>query len=171
MTNFKNVEIGTMAELGQNYENGKAFLHDLLGLTSCEISVSSMPAGVKLPFNHKHIQNEEIYIFLKGEGTMTLDNEIIEVNITWDNNKRNYEPDFVVETADSIYLVETKKESDISTDDVQQKAKAALEYCHNATEFTTKNNGKPWKYLLLPHNSVSINYDFNYYTKQYEYKE
>ena len=65
MTNFKNVEIGTMAELGKNYENGKAFLHDLLELTSCEISVSSMPAGIKLPFNHKHIQNEEIYIFLK----------------------------------------------------------------------------------------------------------
>ena len=59
---------------------------------------------------------------------------------------------------------------DISTEEVQQKAKAALEYCHNATEFTTKNNGKPWKYLLLPHNSVSINYDFNYYVKTYEYK-
>lgn len=79
MTNFKKEEIGTMAELGKNYENGKAFLHDLLGLTSCEISVSSMPAGIKLPFNHKHIQNEEIYIFLKGEGIMTLDNEVIEV--------------------------------------------------------------------------------------------
>ena len=73
MTNFKNAEVGTMNELGKNYENGKAFLHDLLDLTSCEISVSSMPAGIKLPFNHKHIQNEEIYIFLKGEGTMTLD--------------------------------------------------------------------------------------------------
>ncbi len=44
----------------ENYENGKAFLHDLLELTSCEISVSAMPAGVKLPFNHKHKQNEEV---------------------------------------------------------------------------------------------------------------
>lgn len=79
MTNFKNLEIGNLNELGNNYENGKAFLHDLLGLTSCEISVSSMPAGIKLPFNHKHKQNEEIYIFLKGNGTMTLDNEVIEV--------------------------------------------------------------------------------------------
>ncbi len=79
MTNFKNVEIGTLQEIGQKYENGKAFLHDLLGLTSCEISVNSMPKGIKLPFNHKHKQNEEIYIFLKGEGTMTLDNEVIQV--------------------------------------------------------------------------------------------
>ncbi len=79
MTNFKKAEIGTMNEIGKNFENGKAFLHDLLGLTSCEISVSSMPAGIKLPFNHKHKQNEEIYIFLQGQGAMTLDNEVIEV--------------------------------------------------------------------------------------------
>ena len=79
MTNFKNVEIGKLEELGKNYENGKAFLHDILDLTGCEISVSSMPAGIKLPFNHKHKQNEEIYIFLKGEGTMTFDGETIDV--------------------------------------------------------------------------------------------
>ena len=79
MTNFKNVEIGNLNEIGTKYENGKTFLHDLLGLTSCEISVSAMPKGIKLPFNHKHKQNEEIYIFLSGEGTMTLDNEVIEV--------------------------------------------------------------------------------------------
>ncbi len=91
-------------------------------------------------------------------------------NITWDNNKRNYEPDFVVETTDTIYLVETKKEKDIPTEEVQQKATAAYTYCRNATEFTTKNGGKPWKYLLLPHNSVSISNDFNYFARQYEYK-
>ena len=79
MTNFKTTEIGSINEVGKNYENGKAFLHDLLGLTSCEISVSVMPAGVKLPFNHKHKQNEEVYIFLKGEGSMTLDGEVVEV--------------------------------------------------------------------------------------------
>ncbi len=79
MTNFKMTEIGSISELGKNYENGKAFLHDLLGLTGCEISVSAMPAGVKLPFNHKHKQNEEIYIFLKGTGTMTLDGEVIDI--------------------------------------------------------------------------------------------
>ena len=79
MANFKKAEIGSLAEVGTKYENGKAFLHDLLGLTGCEISVSSMPAGITLPFNHKHKQNEEIYIFLKGNGKMTLDGETIEV--------------------------------------------------------------------------------------------
>ena len=42
MTNFKKEEIGKISEVGKNYENGKAFLHDLLGLTSCEVSVSVM---------------------------------------------------------------------------------------------------------------------------------
>lgn len=79
MTNFKKEEIGKINDIGKNYENGKAFLHDLLGLTSCEISISVMPEGVKLPFNHKHKENEEVYIFLKGEGTMTLDGDVIEV--------------------------------------------------------------------------------------------
>ncbi len=76
--NFKITEIGKINEIGKNYENGKAFLHDVLDLTSCEISVSAMPKGVKLPFNHKHKQNEEIYIFLKGKGVMTLDGENVE---------------------------------------------------------------------------------------------
>ncbi len=75
MANYKNTELGKIEEIGRNYENGKAFLHDLLGLTSCEISVNVMPKGVKLPFSHKHKQNEEVYIFLKGEGIMTLDGQ------------------------------------------------------------------------------------------------
>ena len=79
MENCKKEEIGKITEIGANFENGKAFLHDKLGLTSCEISVSLMPAGVKLPFNHKHRQNEEVYIFLKGTGKMILDGETVEL--------------------------------------------------------------------------------------------
>ena len=73
--NYKTIEIGKINEIGKNYENGKAFLHDKLELTGCEISVNNMPKGAKLPFNHKHKQNEEVYIFLKGEGIMTLDGQ------------------------------------------------------------------------------------------------
>ena len=92
-------------------------------------------------------------------------------NITWDNNKRNYEPDFVVESKDTIYLIETKKENDISTEEVQSKAQAALLYCKNATEYTTANGGKPWKYVLLSHNSVKLNMDLEHLVKEYEYKD
>jgi type III restriction enzyme len=57
-------------------------------------------------------------------------------------------------------MIETKKEGDIETADVQEKTKAALLYCKNATDFTTKNGGKPWKYVLIPHNAVMTNMSF-----------
>ena len=87
--------------------------------------------------------------------------------IYWKHNSKQYSPDFVVETADSIYLVETKKEGDIDTTDVQEKAKAALEYCKHATDFTIVNGGKPWKYLLIPHIDVSLSNSFNYFVSRF----
>jgi len=67
MTNYKKLEVGKLSEI-INHENGKVFLHDALELTSCEISLNCVPKGFKLPFNHKHKQNEEVYIVLKGKG-------------------------------------------------------------------------------------------------------
>lgn len=74
MSNYKTTELGRISEIA-NLENGKVFLHDNLNLTGCEISINCVPKGFKIPFNHKHKQNEEIYIFLKGEGVLTIDNE------------------------------------------------------------------------------------------------
>lgn len=74
MTNYKTTELGKLDEI-INLENGKVFLHDSLDLTGCEISVNTVPKGFKVPFNHKHKQNEEIYIILKGEGVIAVDGE------------------------------------------------------------------------------------------------
>lgn len=78
MSNYKTTELGRISEIA-NLENGKVFLHDNLNLTGCEISINCVPKGFKIPFNHKHKQNEEIYIFLKGEGVLTIDNEKVRV--------------------------------------------------------------------------------------------
>ncbi len=78
MTNYKTTEIGKIDEL-INLENGKVFLHDALELSGCEISVNTVPEGFKVPFNHKHKQNEEVYIILKGEGIITVDGTRINV--------------------------------------------------------------------------------------------
>jgi type III restriction enzyme len=91
-------------------------------------------------------------------------------HIYWKHNSQQYHPDFVVETADTIYMVETKKEGDIESSDTQGKSQAALEYCKNATEFTMQNGGKPWKYVLIPHNAVQANMSFEYLVKAYEQK-
>ena len=87
--------------------------------------------------------------------------------IYWKHNSRQYHPDFVAETRDTIYMIETKKEGDIETADVQEKTKAALLYCKNATDFTTRNGGKPWKYVLIPHNAVMTNMSFETMVKKF----
>jgi type III restriction enzyme len=75
--------------------------------------------------------------------------------IYWHHNSRLYEPDFVVETEDSIYLVETKRADEVESNEVQSKAQAALQYCKYATEYTAEYGGKPWKYVLIPHDEVT----------------
>lgn len=87
--------------------------------------------------------------------------------IYWANNSRQYYPDFVVETADSIYIVETKDAGEISSDEVQDKKRAALEYCKHATNYTSKHGGKPWKYLLIPHDQVNITNSFEYFINRF----
>lgn len=82
--------------------------------------------------------------------------------IYWANNSRQYYPDFVVETEDALYLVETKAEDQMQAPDVQSKKTAALKYCKHATEFTVANGGKPWKYMLVPHNEVTLSTEFKY---------
>ncbi|KXK28478.1 MAG: hypothetical protein UZ01_02657 [Candidatus Brocadia sinica] len=91
-------------------------------------------------------------------------------HIYWKHNSRQYNPDFVVETKDTIYLIETKKEADIESADVQEKAQAALEYCKYATDFTIQNGGKPWKYVLIPHNAVMVNMGFETLVRNNEYQ-
>lgn len=75
--------------------------------------------------------------------------------IYWKHNSRIYEPDFVVETADCIYLLEPKASNEVASEDVQAKAQAALKYCNYATEYTAEYGGKPWKYVLIPHDQVT----------------
>ena len=75
--------------------------------------------------------------------------------ICWQHNSKIYEPDFVVETADYIYLIETKRADEIPSNEVQSKAQAALKYCNYTNEYTTEFGGKPWKYVLIPHDQVS----------------
>ncbi|MBU4414059.1 MAG: DEAD/DEAH box helicase family protein [Proteobacteria bacterium] len=92
-------------------------------------------------------------------------------HIYWNHNSRRYHPDFVVETDSAIYLVETKKESDVDSSDVQEKARAAVQYCTHATEFTARNGGKLWKYILIPHNAVQLNMSIDRLVRAYEYTE
>ena len=91
-------------------------------------------------------------------------------NIMWNRSGERYEPDFIVETKDRIYMVEIKRDDQINTDEVQKKKAAALKYCEDATEYNNKNGKKEWKYIIIPGSEVRFNrtmknYDEYFYNK------
>lgn len=65
-----------------------------------------------------------------------------------------YVPDFVAETDSAILMVETKGRSDLQDVDVKAKAEAAARWCKHASDHAAKVGGKPWKYLLIPHDEI-----------------
>ncbi len=69
----------------------------------------------------------------------------------------NYEPDFVVETESEKLLCEPKSADQMDDEVVIAKARAAALWCSRATAFELANGGKPWRYLLIPHNEITDN--------------
>jgi len=55
--------------------NSKLFLKDLMKFTGMEMSFGYMEPDTVGLFSHKHKLNEEVYIVLSGNGTMTVDNK------------------------------------------------------------------------------------------------
>ena len=73
-----------------------------------------------------------------------------------------YEPDFIVETGSCVYMVETKARKELESEEVVEKAKAGREYCRAASAFNKEIGGKPWVYLLIPHDEVQLSFGFEY---------
>jgi len=72
-------------------------------------------------------------------------------------NQPEYVPDFVAATADWNLIIETKAAKDMEALDVKAKADAAATWCKHASEYSQAQGGKPWKYLLVPHDAVVHN--------------
>ncbi len=82
----------------------------------------------------------------------------------------SYEPDFVVETKAAKFLCEPKAATEMTADDVVAKAKAAFEWCAHATAHDKKHSGKPWAYLLIPHDAIADNKTLQGLTAIYAYR-
>ncbi len=66
-----------------------------------------------------------------------------------------YSPDFLVRTADAVYLAETKAQQQTTHPNVQRKLKAALAWCERINALTPEQRGgPPWHYVLLAENVV-----------------
>ena len=61
------------------------------------------------------------------------------------NRNRRYEPGFVVEIEDIIYLAKVKGEGKFNDPDVLAKKERAMKYCEISTEWGKINGYKEWK--------------------------
>ena len=119
--NFKMIDLGKYTGLKDyvcenkdlNLKNpGKVFLHEILGLTGAEMSLNYIPADSKAPFSHKHKENEEVYMVLKGEGVMQVDDKIINVK----------EGSVVKVSPSAVRKIESSENSDLIVLIIQTKA-------------------------------------------------
>ena len=64
-----------------------------------------------------------------------------------------YIPDFLVATKESVFLVETKAAGQVADGNVQQKRKAAIEWCKRVNALEAGDRlGRRWAYLLVTDN-------------------
>lgn len=68
-----------------------------------------------------------------------------------------YQPDFVAETADTIYMLEPKARNEMEEPSVIAKRDAAVKWCKHASNHATSYGGKPWRYVLNPHDAIAEN--------------
>jgi type III restriction enzyme len=51
-----------------------------------------------------------------------------------------------------VVLIEIKARNELGTDEVKEKAQAAIRWCQIAAD---KQGGKPWSYAVIPDEAVS----------------
>jgi type III restriction enzyme len=81
-----------------------------------------------------------------------------------------YQPDFVAETTDRIYILEAKARNELDTPEVQAKKAAAVQWCQHASVHAASYSGKPWRYALIPHDAIAENITLEMLARQFEVK-
>jgi type III restriction enzyme len=78
-----------------------------------------------------------------------------------------YQPDFVAETEDRIFMLESKARNEMEASDVLAKKEAAVKWCSHATAYAQENDGKPWQYVLIPHDAITENMSLEKLAQQF----
>lgn len=73
---MQNYKLNSLADV---QSQGRIELHNALALTSAEVTINELPAGVSVPFVHAHKTNEETYIVLKGQGLLYIDGHELDI--------------------------------------------------------------------------------------------
>ena len=124
MKNYEVMSYGSLSTLVDNSYTlpdsgkiipGKMFANDFIDLSGCEISFNAFTPGQFIPFDHKHINHEETFIFLSGSGEFEVDGERFKVK---EGSVINVQPEAVRNVCNSskdtilqFIVVQTKKDS------------------------------------------------------------
>ena len=76
---LSNIRIQTFSHEAVGSIKGKQFIKDNLNLTGMEVSLNVMPPNTSMPFYHQHKENEELYVFIKGQGQFQVDGTTFDV--------------------------------------------------------------------------------------------
>lgn len=79
-----------------------------------------------------------------------------------------YQPDFVAETDSHILMLEPKAKNQMDAPDVLAKKDAAVLWCEQASDYAMTYQGKQWKYLLVPHDSIVENMTLDFLSAQFQ---
>jgi len=85
------------------------------------------------------------------------------------NDHLEYQPDFVAEMKDRILMLEPKMATQMQDKDVLAKREVAIQWCAWASQHARSYNGKPWQYLLIPHDAIAENMTLEFLLKQYSH--
>ena len=61
------------------------------------------------------------------------------------------------ETAEAIFMLEPKAGNQMDDPIVLAKKEVAVKWCANASTHARSYDGKPWRYLLIPHEEIVTN--------------
>jgi len=68
-----------------------------------------------------------------------------------------YQPDFVAETDTTIYMLEPKRRDELADPVVIAEQEAAQTWCRHASDHAKTCGGRPWTYVLIPHDAIAEN--------------
>ena len=63
----------------------------------------------------------------------------------------------MAEVDEVIYMLEPKARNEMHDAEGLAKRDAAVKWCKQASDHAATHGGKPWKYLLIPHDVIAEN--------------
>jgi len=70
-------------KFGMPEEMDARFARTALGGKTLGLSLLKLAPNFRMPFGHKHVAQEEVYVVVRGSGRIKIDDEIVEV-AEWD---------------------------------------------------------------------------------------